>query len=227
MQPTIYKKEDFKPLNIRAYLQTPIISDKFLPLDGIIFNHFIRDKFGRKSHTEPRKSIVPEYSGLDLPFLKRNTNEDEWYYAVSFAQFPEHTIRGTHNYAKRFRTYLAADRVDFKGKKAKIDTARGENKNYFFKEYTFNCLYVDWYGRGIKGEVEKLLEFCTHIGKKSAQGCGAVLKWDVKETDKDWYKNDDSGRLMRAIPSPKGSVIYGIRPSYWHPRHQTKVLLPN
>lgn len=223
----MYKKEDFKPLHIRAYLQTPIISDRFLPLDGIIFNHFIREKFGRRSHTESRRSTLPEYSGFDLPFLKRNTKEEDWYYAVSFAQFPKHTIRGTHNYAKRFDTYLGADRIDFKGRRGKIDTARGENKNYFFKEYTFNCQYVDWYGRGIKEDVEKLLQFCTHIGKKSSQGCGAVLRWEVNETDKDWYLRNEDGELMRAVPSEKGGVIYGIRPSYWHPRHQAKVLLPS
>ena len=60
----------FEPLRVRAYLQTPVISDKHLPLDGIVFNHFIRDKFGAKTHTLPRQSTLPEYSGMDLPFQK-------------------------------------------------------------------------------------------------------------------------------------------------------------
>jgi CRISPR type IV-associated protein Csf3 len=217
----------FSPLKIRAYLQTPVISDKYLPLDSIIFNHFIRDIFGAKDITKPRQSIVAEYSGKNLPIQKRNMNEDEWYYACSFAVWSPDTTRDTIEYAKRFDTDFAVDYVDFGKKRAKVDTARGENKNYFIKEYTFNAPYVEWYCRGNKQQIETLLAFCTHIGKKSSQGFGAVLSWEVEETERDWYKNDNAGNLMRAVPSHKGTAVYGIRPSYWHPRHQTKVLLPS
>lgn len=217
----------FVPLKIRAYLQTPIISDQYLPIDGIMFNHFIRDIFGPKVVTHARKSDVALYSGKNLPFLKRNTNEDDWYYACSFAVWPSETARDTIEYAKRFDTTLAVDYVDFGKKSAKVDTARGSFKNYFVKEYTFNAPYVDWYCRGDKEAIEKLLAFCTHVGKKSSQGFGAVLRWEVEETELDWYKNDNAGRLMRAIPSHKGTSVYGIRPSYWHPRHQATVLLPD
>ena len=217
----------FKPLKIRAHLQTPVISDKFLPLDGIIFNHFIRDIFGAKDITKARESAVAEYSGKNLPIQKRNMNEEEWYYACSFAVWSPDATRDTIEYAKRFDTDLAVDYVDFGKKRAKVDTSRGENKNYFIKEYTFNAPFIDWYCRGDKRQIETLLAFCTHIGKKSSQGFGSVLSWEVEETERDWYKIDNAGNTMRAIPSQKGTHIYGIRPSYWHPRHQTKVLLPN
>ncbi len=218
---------NFQPLKIRAYLQTPIISDKFLPLDGILFNHFIRDIFGAKDITKARESTVSEYSGKNLPIQKRNTNDEDWYYACSFAVWSPDTTRDTIEYAKRFDTDLAVDYVDFGKKRAKVDTSRGENKNYFIKEYTFNAPFVDWYCRGDKQKIKTLLAFCTHIGKKSSQGFGSVLSWEVEETERDWYKMDNAGNTMRAIPSQKGTHIYGIRPSYWHPRHQTKVLLPN
>ena len=217
----------FNPLKIRAYLQTPVISDKYLPLDGILFNQFIREIFGAKEITKARESAVPEYSGKNLPIQKRNMNEDDWYYACSFACWSPDTTRDTIEYAKRFDTDLAVNYVDFGKKRAKVDTSRGENKNYFIKEYTFNSPFVDWYCRGDKQEIKALLSFCTHIGKKTAQGFGSVLKWEVEETERDWYKMDNSGNTMRAIPSQKGQHVYGIRPSYWHPRHQTKVLLPN
>lgn len=217
---------EFQPLHIRAYLQTPIICDRYLPLDGIIFNQFIREKFGAKSHTLPRQSTNKEYSGFNLPLQKRNMNEEEWYYACSFAVFPTIALRDKHEYAKRFDFHEAGTYADFEGRRGRIDTARGEFKNYFVKEYTWSTPYVDWYARGIKDELEKLLAFCTHIGKKSSQGCGSLLCWEVMETDKDWYKNDDKGNLMRAIPSQNGQYYYGIRPAYWHPRHQAKVLLP-
>lgn len=217
---------NFKPLRIRAYLQTPVISDKYLPLDGILFNQFIRDKFGPKTHTLARQSTLPEYSGMDLPIQKRNMSEPEWYYACSFAVWSPDTTRDQIEYAKRFDTDLAVEYADFGKKRGKVDTSRGEFKNYFIKEYTFNAPYVEWYCRGDKQALEMLLPFCTHIGKKSSQGFGSVARWDIEETERDWYKNDNSGNLMRAMPSHKGAAVYGIRPSYWHPRHQAKVLLP-
>lgn len=117
--------------------------------------------------------------------------------------------------------------MDFRGKRGRVETSRGQFKNYWVKEYTWNCLYVDWYCRGDKSQLEMLLPFCTHVGKKSSQGCGSVLRWEVNETERDWYKNDGNGRLMRAMPSGRGQIIYGIRPSYWHPRHQARVLMPD
>lgn len=217
---------EFTPLRIRAYLQTPVISDKYLPLDGIIFNHFIRYKFGAKAITLPRQSTVQKYSGMDLPIQKRNMNDPDWYYAASFAVWSPDATRDTVEYVKRFDTDMAVDYADFGRKRAKVDTARGEFKNYFITEYTFNAPYVEWYCRGVKSKIEMLLPFCTHIGKKASQGFGSVLRWTVEQTERDWYKNDNEGNLMRAIPSHKGDVLYGIRPAYWHPRHQAMVLLP-
>lgn len=217
---------DFKPLKIRAYLQTPVISDKYLPLDGVLFNQFIRDIFGAKVITKPRESEEALYSGKSLPIQKRNMNDENWYYACSFAVWSPDHKHGKTEYAKRFDTTLAVDYVDFEGKRGRVDTARGANKNLFVKEYTISSPYVEWYCRGNKEQIKALLLFCTHVGKKTSQGFGSVLKWEVEETEKDWYKNDNAGRLMRAIPSNKGTAVYGIRPSYWHPRHQTKVILP-
>jgi len=218
---------NFQPLRVRAYLQTPVISDRFLPLDSILFNHFIRDQFGPKTITRPRESTNKEYSGQSLPIQKRNMNEPQWYYAASFAVWPESSKDGKHEFAKRFDTHEAVNYADFGKNRGKVDTQRGAFKNYFVKEYTICAPHVDWYLRADKEQIERLLPFCTHIGKKSSQGCGSVLRWEVEETAKDWYINDDKGNLMRAVPSEKGIAIYGIRPSYWHPRHQARVLLPS
>lgn len=216
----------FNPLRVRAYLQTPIISDRFLPLDGIVFYHTVRDAYGPQVHTLPKQSTVKEFSGISLPFQKRNMNEEQWYYACSFAVWPSEE-RGSHSYARRFDIDEAGKYVDFGKKRGVVALDRGSFKNYFIKEYTFEVPYVDWYCRAKKEELELILPFCTHIGKKGAQGCGSVLSWEVESTDKDWYKNDDKGNVMRALPSNKGNAIYGIRPSYWLPKHQTKVILPD
>lgn len=217
----------FTPLRVRAYLQTPVVSDKHLPLDAIMYNQAVREVLGPKTISKPRESTVREGAKVVLPILKRNQNEPEWYYACSFAVWPDHTVHDKQDYAKRFRSHEAEKYVDFGNRRGRVDTTRGAQKNYFIKEYTRNAEYVEWYLRGNKDAVEKLLFFCTHIGKKSAQGCGSVMDWTVQETDRDWYKNNDQGRLMRAMPSHKGNFIYGIRPSYWNPKHQTNVLMPD
>lgn len=218
----------FEPLKIRAYLQTPVVSDQYLPLDGILFNHFVRDNFGVQIATKSRQGDAAIWTDKLLPFAKRNgISKNDWYYACSFAIWSACVLRGTMEYAKRFDTHLAVDYADFGKKKAKVDTSRGEQKNYFIKEYTFNAEYVEWYCVGDKKEIELLLPFCTHVGKKSAQGAGAVFKWEVESTQFDWSVNDADGKLMRAIPSPESNFVYGIRPSYWHPQNQTRVLMPN
>lgn len=66
----------------------------------------------------------------------------------------------------------------------------------------------------------------THIGKKAAQGYGRVIAWTVEPWPEQWWLRDGRGKLMRAMPEP-GGVLYGVRPSYWEPRHQTECRLPD
>lgn len=222
---------EFHPLHIRAYLQAPVVSDAYLPLDGILYHHYVRSVFGpKKTGHSPRQSMVPKGAGIELPIQKRNHNSFDgikWYYACSFAVFPPTARRSKINYAKRFDTHEAIERVDFEGKRGRVHTQAGAYKNYFIEEYAWETPYIDWYLRGVKEDIEILLPFCTHIGKETAQGMGSVYKWEITNTDKDWYLNDSNGKLMRAVPVKNSSFIYGIRPSYWLPSHQFPVLLPS
>ena len=76
---------EFKQLRIRAYLQTGVISDQFLPLDGILYYHLTRDMMGEKviskpgesniregakkaaQKTKPGPAIAPSRNGLNIP----------------------------------------------------------------------------------------------------------------------------------------------------------------
>lgn len=222
---------DFIPLRVRAYLQAPVVCDAYLPIDGILYYHYVRSIFGaKKTGHQPRQSMVRQGAGIQLPIQKRNINQEhKWYYACSFAVFAPTAKRTKINYAKRFDVHEAIERVDFGGKRGRVNTKSGAYKNYFIEEYAWETPYIDWYMRGYQKEIEELLLFCTHIGKETAQGMGSVLRWEVTHTPKqDWYLNDDKGRLMRAIPvdEKRSSFVYGIRPSYWLPHHQFPVLLP-
>lgn len=221
------ESKGFQPLRIRAYLQTGVISDKFLPLDAILYYHAVRQAFGEQDVSLPGESTVKHYGKVKLPFLMRNTNvEHQWYYACSFAQWPENTVEDKAFYVKQHRIAYS-DLVDFKRKRGRIDNKRGRYKSYHVNVYYRHALHVDWYCVGDKEELLALLKFCTNIGKKAAQGWGAVKAWEVTEWPEDWSKKNSQGKLMRAIPANSGKgFVYGIRPSYWNRKHQFPCYMP-
>ena len=218
----------FIPLRIRAWLRCGVISDEYLPLDGIIYYHAVREKYGEQDYTLAGQGNIHDDGGIILPFSKMNRESDAWYYACSFAQWPERYVDAQEAYSKRLDVTQAVDMVDFGKKVGKIDTTRGEYKNYRNTVHYRHALYVDWYAKGDKDEIERLLTFCTHIGKKTSQGWGEVIRWEVVEWPESWAVRDSAGKLMRAVPiaADRTPFVYGLRPSYWLPKHQFPVVLP-
>lgn len=218
--------ERFKPLRVRAYLQTGIISDQFLPLDGVIYAQMVREKMGERDYTLPGENIIPEGQNIQLPFRKAMMKSDAWFYKCSFAQWPEHTIEDQQTYSKRF-DLTRSDIADFGNKKAHVDNQRGTYKSYHVKVYYRHAAFVEWYADGDKKELERILKFCTHLGKKTSQGWGAVLKWEVVDWPEDWSVRGEGNKLLRCVPSLKNGFLYGVRPSYWLPKHQFTCRMPD
>lgn len=214
---------NFQPLRIRAYLQTGVISDQFLPLDGVLYYHLVRDKMGVQDYSLPGESTIKQGGGLNLPIRRSGPKNNAWFYAISFAQWPESMVEDSTFYVKRFDLNLA-EYVDRKVNK--VITSRGRYKAYHLNIYYRHALYVEWYCDGDKEEIEKLLQFCTHLGKKSAQGWGSVLRWEVEPWPEDWSTRGPGNRLMRAVPVLGEGFLYGIRPSYWHPKHVFPCKMP-
>jgi len=94
------------------------------------------------------------------------------------------------------------------------------------KVITFCCL-------GNMKEVERLLEKCTHIGKKRSQGYGKIKKITIEDTKDSWYCYNEKGETTRAIPicttelsdllknGGFHAVRMGYKPPYWHPDNMT------
>lgn len=217
----------FQPLRIRAYLQAGVISDQFLPLDGLVYAQLVREKIGEQYWTLPSQSAVGE--GIDIarkmPFQKAFAWEDFFFYKCSFAQWHANTIEDQQTYSKRFDLHRSGI-VDFGKNRAIVDTQRGQHKAYHVKVYYRHAPFVEWYADGDKQELERLLSFCTHIGKKASQGWGAVKEWEVKEWAEDWSVRGHGNKLMRAVPVRENGFLYGIRPSYWLPKHQFPCKMP-
>lgn len=221
-----YDRFAFEPLRIRAWLQSGIISDQFLPLDSVIYGQYVREQMGDRNFTVPGASMVPESFSIQLPFRKSNHKDRNWFYKCSFAQWPEKTYEDHQSYSKRF-DLDQSDVIDFAGKRGLVATQSGQYKNYHVKVYYRHALYVDWYADGERKELERILKFCTHLGKKCSQGWGAVLRWEVIQWPEDWSIRGIGGRLMRNVPVNGPGVLYGVRPSYWLPKHQFTCKMPD
>jgi CRISPR type IV-associated protein Csf3 len=221
-----YDVKNFHPLRIRAYLQSGVISDQFLPLDGLLYGQAVRNKLGERHVTLPGENMIPQGQNIQLPFRKSLIKDDAWFYKCSFAQWPVHTIEDQQTYNIRIDVQFS-DMLSFGSRVGKIDISRGRYKNYHIKVYYRHALYIDWYADGDPAAIEKLLQFCTHLGKKTAQGWGAVLRWQVSEWHEDWsIRGGKENRLMRNVPVRGEGFLYGVRPSYWLPKHQFPCKMP-
>lgn len=208
-----------KNLKIRAYIRTEIITDRYLPLDGLLYYQAVRRELGPPDISLSNKPTLPGGFSVDLPFAK--TEGEDWFYKCSFAQWSPNAVEHSGFYTKRFDLQHASHLTNEK----KVETKRGHFKNLHNKVYTLATDWVEWYAVGDKQAIEDLLRFCTHIGKKTSQGYGRVHKWEIENCEGDFsvYKNEE---LMRAIPNKDALAIYGIRPSYWARENQIPCELP-
>ena len=210
----------FEPLKITAYPRCGIIADKYLPLDGILLYAAMRERYGPQLLTTP--GTVPDVETAELPLARLNDGP-HWYYAASFAEWPEAIVDGSNHWNKRF-DQKQSDLVDFRGRRGKVIVEQSTYKAYHMPVYYRHTLEVSWYAVGDGDAIERLLATMTHIGKKTAQGWGRITRWFVEPWPHDWSVWRD-GQLMRAIPDGDG-VLHGLRPPYWLPGNQTRCRLP-
>lgn len=218
------KASAYTPLRIRAYLRCGVVGDSTLPIDAVLYYAEHRHALGPQMLTISGGENMPKtYSGCVLPIMRVNEDGPLWYYAASFAQWPEHTEGKDHWNARIDTQYL--DLVDFGKRKARVDVGSGEYKSYHMPVFYRHAAYIDWYVRGLKPEIEARLAHMTHLGKKTSQGWGRVARWAVEDWPEDWSVRGPMGRLMRAIPASSG-VLTGFRPSYWLPKNQGLCEMP-
>jgi CRISPR type IV-associated protein Csf3 len=228
-----YHKFVYEPLRIRAWLRTAVVSDEWLPLDGILLYQAHRDLGGRQDITIPG-----EYSARGaayLPVKKQHWGKGHFYYRASFAQWGPHAD-GRDYWNKRFDQGLA-DLIDFRGRRGRVIVEQSTYKAYHMPIYYRSALWVEWYILADRPALEYLLVPVTHIGKKTSQGWGRVARWEFEPVPEDWSVWRD-GALMRGVPveelaetgqeMPAGSTVahYGVRPSYWKASNQMLLVMP-
>jgi hypothetical protein len=214
----------FEPLRITAWLECPVVCDRYLPIDGVLYSIAMREKYGCQEFTQSGSDHEPRVTGVQLPLKRVDGHLPSWYYASSFAQWDGEVAEGIDHWNKRVDESLCY-LVDFRGRRGKIDTKSGPYKGYHMPIFYRHSLAVRWYVVGEPQEVRKLLRFAGYLGKKTSQGWGAVSKWEVEPHSEDWSVHGPDGKLMRAVPAASGT-LYGFRPSYWLRKNQALCLLP-
>jgi len=224
---------DFEPLQITAYLRTPVICDEWLPLDGILFYQQVRDDLGAQELTTPGRSSLAEPKGQPLQGTKlplKRIHAKDWYYSCSWAQWGPFAD-GKDCWNKRF-DFSLSDLIDFGKRRGVVNRGSGRYKAYHMPVFYRSALWVRWYCMGDPEKIRFLLSTVTHVGKKSSQGWGRVMQWEIERITKDWSIWKD-GQLMRGIPLyhkprdyPRRLINYGIRPSYWDRRNQMDLVKP-
>lgn len=224
------RSNNFRNLEVTAWLGSAVIADRFLPLDGILLYQQTRQRLGPADYTLPGQSTIDTEGAdqFDLPLAHVESGR-EWYYRCSFAQWSAY-IDGTDHWAKRYDNGMS-DYVDFSGR-GTVDIAAGRYKAYHHPVFYRSALYLRWYCVGDMDKIAELLSVTTHIGKKTAQGWGRVREWKIRLMQND-YSIVRNGSLMRAVPKkdvPHGisynMANYGIRPSYWKKSNQFLVAMP-
>ena len=213
----------FRPLRVTAHLAAPIASDFMIPLDGVLYYHAMREQHGVQEFTQPGQDHAVRATAVSLPFLRHREETPQWFYACSWAQWPERYASGMTHWNKR----LDVPEARFlESRSARIDTKSGRYKAYHMPLYYRHARSVFWWVVADPQWLRRMLGWVVALGKKTQMGWGAVSRWEVAPAPADYSIRDAAGELVRAVPSAAGTAHMGYRPSYWLPKNQALCELP-
>lgn len=225
-------------LRITARLRNSIVCDRWIPLDGILYYHCYRDKYGPPESLHSGSDFATNPIELPLqriPFGKMDWYDgremaDGFYYACSWAQpQPWWVAEGRDSWNKKFDTQYAG-MIDFRGRRGVVPIMGGPYKVKHMPVFYYVANEITWYCVGRAAEIETLLKVITHLGKFAGQGWGRVMEWGVDVIENDWSVSKN-GQLVRGVPLPHAvgdfqMSNYGIRPPYFVAANQMEVAIP-
>jgi len=208
----------FEPFKVVFKMASPIaLNHPWMHFDGLIAHLALMNILGRDYYLLPAKfPLGRALRGIKfLEKLPLKKTGDLWHASVSVLE--PYTVKLDVIY-KRFE-----DRWIPKTNKKKIYRGRG-----FFKDYAINIPYIPaitctFYGVGDIEMIKKLLYNVVGLGNDTRIGFGAVSKFYIETTEKDFSLVKD-GKAMRPIPIKyceyyKEKVPIAWRPPYWAPEN--------
>lgn len=223
----------FKNLEIKFYMNSPIVAIDYLHLDSILAAAIMKEKIGEEYYDyKPNESQLID---IDLPLDKKY---GVWCSSIGFGNNKE----SIGSWCKRWENKYD-DCVKFNGKKERVDIGSGYFKSYHIPLVIKSYDYVIFYVRGDKEEISRLLNtYINYIGKKSSQGYGEIREIIINEIKEDWSCFKDN-KPMRPIPIReypnylkdlinKGieftiqTGLYSIKTPYWRTDCLEKCYIP-
>lgn len=199
-----------------------VTNDPSLPLDGIIMKRALEEEYGHDLQavlSDPKEQLIHP---TEMPIKKVNEDSEKWLYASSFAQY-QVRVESTQYWHKR-ADFVHSDRINWKGRRGKIDIGSGVYRGYRMPMITLHIPDLTWWLVGNLSSIENLLVDVSAIGKKTGQGNGRVLRWEFEEIKEDWSVRKGR-KYTRAVPIDNPNDILeestsitfrAYRPPYWH-----------
>ncbi|MED0680346.1 hypothetical protein P4T20_13765 [Aneurinibacillus thermoaerophilus] len=219
------------PLKVICHLLDGRVNsaDGLFMLDSILAYAWMTE-----NHPDILHNSCPGKDGVELIHPTLPLQWRGAYWAASAGFYIEYG-QGIEYWHRRPNDTDAARYVDFQGKRGKIETKSGFMKAYRMPQIIRTVSSIEFYAVGDKKEVSRLLNrYITNIGKKGAQGYGAVREWEVIDWPEDWSEKGPYG-IMRPtpfrgeLPSVETYQVKkaGVRPPYWLPENQEVCIIPN
>ena len=222
-----------EPLVITAYLRCGVISDPWLPLDGLLLYEMCRRENGGPADASmPGLGSALALAGKVPPSPLALVRDGCYqYHACSFAHWGLPCEEGRDHWNKRFDASLV-DLLDARYRR--IDTGSGRYRSYHMPVFYRVAPWVRWYAVGNRDAVRSLLERVPALGKKRVHGWGRVTRWEVERVECDRSLIVD-GVPQRSIPVTPQSrrivrdatvMVWGFRPPYYEPGGQAECFMP-
>lgn len=202
-------------LRITATLGNALaVSDDWSPsLDALLIK-FLLDERGLGTGNPTIDDVAMHQSIVDAHMpIKKGTIGNDWYWQTSSPcyLYESEQIERIHG-----RWDCQDKNLDWEGKRRKWTTSEGAQKAWTILIPERITPRIDWYCTGDADEILRILSLCDAIGKKKRT---QVTKWEATEWY-DWHLWDDSGRMMRPMPSElmnKAPLDFAIRTWAWRP----------
>ena len=196
------KSYDFKRLEVKAKLKSPVYLNDDIYLDGLIQHEQLRYYLGPDFYNLTKKDSEKLNLNLDLPIL-----QSRGVFLASRGYYDD-TCTFTAFFRKRFDTVRATKWI--KTPKGKIRLSMGKFKQINMPMRLVSAKEIKWIVAGDKEEIQRLVNRIPSIGKKKAQGYGLVDRWEIKET------KEKGERIFPVISKKqKGDRVSRYRPSYF------------
>jgi hypothetical protein len=215
----LYETINAVPLKIAAALNSQVAISDFIALDGLLARCVLQERLGT---TILDTANGPYYIPVPLKRLWTHPDNGLPLWAASFFMPTTDAVDDTTYFHKRAPR---GERTKGTGKSDKfgIGARTGRWAERRTPIVTSIVPKMEAYCVGETGEIMRLLEGVTHLGKKRSAGYGAVVKWEIEEME-DVDCVQKNGILIRPVPARFENVVIDEAPQligwtnpYWNP----------